>query len=451
MNSESKLLYFMKRTNSNRLCISTKLSKDILFHAHDANAHDKIHQLYDFLRRSIFMINMKKKITRYVTTCSFCQILKSSNQKSYEELQFISIFQKFLFEMSLNFVVELFMIIKKNNAFLTIIDRFSKYVKLISKTKSFSTTIWVKRYWKSVYKFWKISHRIMFDRDSKFTSKLWRKLFNKCDVKLNFITTYHFSANDQTKKFNQFVKIAFRRLLIKQYEKFWNNLLANVKLFLNTSTNASSEISSFEMLYDVKFKISLLKFITTKSNVNVKNFLKHKNWIRQNIMNFLRLIQTRMTMIFDVKHKFSRFERKIFLKVTKSEKSKYHVFNQSLLSSKKSKSFKIVRKINSLIYELELSNFMKNHSIIFVIHLKQVKKNSFKRTIFTTSSSLIKNDEKVFVIKKILKKRILNDTKKLLIKWKKWNEFTWKSKNTMTRIVSKIIKEFRQKKKISRF
>jgi hypothetical protein len=193
-------------------------------------------------------------------------------------------------------------------------------------------------------------------------------------------------------------------------------LFANVELFLNTSATASSEISSFEMLYDVKFKILLLKLIITKSNVDVQNFLKQKNQIRQNIMNSLRLSQTRMTMIFDVKHKSFRFKRKMFLKMTKSKKSEYHVFNQSSLSSKKLKSFKIVRKMNSLIYELELSNFMKNHFIIFVIHLKQVKKNSFERKIFTTSSSLIENDEEVFVIERILKKIILNDKKKLLIK-----------------------------------
>ncbi len=285
----------------------------------------------------------------------------------------------------------------------------------------------------------------------KFTSEFWRKLFNKCDVKLNFITTYHSSANDQAKWFNQIVKIAFRCLLMRQYEKFFNNLLANVELFLNTSTNASSKISSFEVLYDVKSKISLLKLITAESNVDVKNFLKQRNRIRQDIMNSLRLIQTRMTMIFDVKHKFFRLERKIFVKMTKSEKSEYHVLNQSSLFSKKLRSFKIVRKMNSLAYELKLSDFMKNHSIISVIHLKQIKKNSFERTIFTISSSLIENDEEVFVIEKILKKRTLNDTKKFLIKWKEWDELTWKSENTMIKDVSKMIKKFRQKKKTSRF
>ncbi len=247
------------------------------------------------------------------------------------------------------------------------------------------------------------------------------------------------------------MKIALRCLLMRQYEKFWNNLLANVELFLNTSANASSEISSFEMLYDVKFKISLLKLITAESNVDVKNFLKQRNRIRQNIMNFLRLTQARMTMIFDVKHRFFRFERKIFLKVTKSEKSEYHVLNQSSLFSKKLRSFKIVRKMNSLTYELELSDFMKNHSIIFVIHLKQAKKNSFERTIFKISSSLTENDEEVFVIERILKKRTLNNTKKFLIKWKEWDELTWESKNTMTKDVSKMIKKFRQKRKTSRF
>ncbi len=94
----------------------------------------------------------------------------------------------------------------------------------------------------------------------------------------------------------------------------------------------------------------------------------------------------------------------------------YHVLNQSFLSSKKLKSFKIIRKMSSLAYELKLSDFMKNHSIISVIHLKQAKKDSFERTVLTTSSSLTENDEKMFVIEKILKKRSLNNTNELLVK-----------------------------------
>jgi hypothetical protein len=150
-----------------------------------------------------------------------------------------------------------------------------------------------------------------------------------------------------------------------------------------------------------------------------------------------------MTIIFDVKHKSFRLEKKMFLKMTKLKKSEYHVLNQSFLSSKKLRSFKIIRKMSSLIYELELSDFMKNHSIISIIHLKQAKKNSFERTVFTTSSSLTENDEKVFVMKKILKKRSVNDTNELLIKWKDWEKSTWKSEKIIQTNVSKMIKKFR--------
>ncbi len=443
LNLESNFLYFIEITSSDRLCIFEKLSKNILFHAHDRNAHDEIHRIYDFLRKSAFISKMKKRVKKYVTACSSCQIFKDSIKKSYEKLQFISFFQEFFFEMSLNFIVELLMIIKKNNAFLTITNRFSKYVKLISKIENFSAAAWVERYWKFVYRFWEVFHRIVFNKDSKFTFECWRELFVKCDVKLNFITTYHSFVDEQAKRSNQIVKNVLRCLLIKQYEKCWNNLLSNVELSLNTSANAFSEISSFEILYDVLSKISLLKSITAESNVDAKNFLKQRNRIRQDIMNFLRLAQTRMTIIFDVKHKSFRFKKKMFLKMTKLRKSEYHVFNQSFLSSKKLRSFKIIHKMNSLVYELKLSNFMKNHSIISIIHLKQVKKNSFERTVFTTSSSLTENDEKMFVIEKILKKRSLNDTNELLIKWKDWKKSTWKSEKIIQTNVSKMIKKFR--------
>jgi hypothetical protein len=255
LNLESKLLYLIEITSSDRLCIFEKLNKDILFHAHDRNAHVEIHRIYDFLRRSAFISEMRKRVKEYVTACSSCQIFKDSIQKSYEKLQFISISQEFLFEMSLNFIVNLLMIIKENNAFLTITNRFSKYVKLISETENSSAAAWVERYWEFVYRSWEVSHRIVFDRDSKFTFEFWRELFVKCDVKLSFITTYHSFVDEQAKRSNQIVKNALRCLLIRQYEECWDNLLSNVELSLNTSASAFSGISSFEILYGVRLAV----------------------------------------------------------------------------------------------------------------------------------------------------------------------------------------------------
>jgi hypothetical protein len=69
-----------------------------------------------------------------------------------------------------------------------------------------------------------------------------------------------------------------------------------VELSLNTSANAFSEISPFEVLYGVKPKIPLLEPVTAGSNIDAKNFLEQKNRIRQDTMDSLRLAQTRMAL-----------------------------------------------------------------------------------------------------------------------------------------------------------
>ncbi len=185
---------------------------------------------------------------------------------------------------------------KGNNALLTVTDRFFKYVKLVPGTENSSAKTWAERYWETMYRFWGVPHHIVSDRDPKFTSEFWRELFAKCGVKLNFITTYHPSADGQAERFNQIVETTLRCLLIEQYEESWNNLLTDVELSLNTSANAFSEISPFEVLYGVKPKIPLLEPVTAGSNIDAKNFLEQKNRIRQDTMDSLRLAQTRMAL-----------------------------------------------------------------------------------------------------------------------------------------------------------
>ena len=50
--------------------------------------------------------------------------------------------------------------------------------------------------------------------------------------------------------------------------------------------------------------------------------------------------------------------------------SEYYLFETFNLFIKKINSFKILKKIKSLVYKLKLSTFIKIHSIILIIHLK---------------------------------------------------------------------------------
>ena len=87
--------------------------------------------------KSVFISKMKMLINDYVISCSICQLFKSSKQFSYEKLKSISLSNESLPELNFNFIVELSMISNKNNVILTITNRFSKYVKTVSKKKTF--------------------------------------------------------------------------------------------------------------------------------------------------------------------------------------------------------------------------------------------------------------------------------------------------------------------------
>lgn len=47
---------------------------------------------------------------------------------------------------------------------------------------------------------------IVFDRDSKITSKLWKALFGGMGMKLNFSTTYHPQNDAYTERTNQILE-----------------------------------------------------------------------------------------------------------------------------------------------------------------------------------------------------------------------------------------------------
>ena len=143
---DSKLFYFKIKFNFDRFCISETCQKRMLQYVHDEHVHVDIKRIYNFFFRSIFMSKMKKTITKYVIVCFQCQFSKSSKLTFYEKFQFIEMFSEFLTKLNLNFVVALSMIFEKSNVIFTIIDRFFKWIKIVSESKTMFVEKWKKLY-----------------------------------------------------------------------------------------------------------------------------------------------------------------------------------------------------------------------------------------------------------------------------------------------------------------
>ena len=99
--------------------------------AHDNHAHEDIHRILNRIKASTYFSKMRKKILVYVESCLVYQLFKFNRKSLYKQLNFIKITIQLLAKLNMNFIVEFFMILAEYNSFLTIIDRFSKYVRLI--------------------------------------------------------------------------------------------------------------------------------------------------------------------------------------------------------------------------------------------------------------------------------------------------------------------------------
>ena len=195
-NFNSELFYLINQLNSNRICISASMKRRVIKYAHDNHAYDDFYKIIDRFKQTTSFSKMRIKINRYIKNYSTCQLLKSIKKSFYEQLHFIKIIAKSFIKLSMNFIVALLMIIYEHNALLTIIDRFFKYIRFISSRKDWKTSKWVKIYYEHVYRHWDLSNRIVFNRNLKFTNDFWTMLFEKSEIKLDFIIAFHSFAND---------------------------------------------------------------------------------------------------------------------------------------------------------------------------------------------------------------------------------------------------------------
>ena len=443
MNSITNLLYLKSKSNFDKLCISKFNQKRILQYAHDKHVHKEVHRIYELLRRSIFISRMRLLVKKYVITCSVCQFFKSSRQFSYEQLNFIEFFKESLSKLNLNFMMTLSLILKNHNAIMSIIDCFSKYIKMISEEETFFVKKWRTLYWQWIFKNWRIFVKLINDRDTKFDFDFWRIVFQLQKALLKMTIAYYLSTDKQIEKSNQFIEIYLRCLLIDNHKMRWNEFLFHIEYALNIVFNAFIEIFSFQVLYKVQSKNSLFMIVQKDLNQEEMKFLKKKRRLRTNVIDVIKLTQVKMTIQFDKKHRLSNLQDKVYVKLVKKDHMKYHVSLSSSLTIKKLKLYFIKRKINFLIYEIDLSFNMKIHFVISIVHLKQVKKNIFNKNSFQKiSKSIIMNDHEKYVIKKIVKIEIRDNVSNYIVKWKEYAEKTWKLEKKFQADVFDMIDKF---------
>ncbi len=224
----------------------------------------------------------------------------------------------------------------------------------------------------------------MSDRDTQFIFNVWKHMCKmlKIDAKLSMM--YHSKIKDQIKRINAVMK-HYLWVFINYMQNDWAKWLSEVEFVVN---NASSLItlasfflinSSQNLHLDFKLSESLFKNLTFQAwnkLINVKEFIKKMKKLIKHLRDEMLIAQ----IIYEFHVNLSCcscfkyfIEDEVWLNARNLSIARFTV----KLDDHNVDFFKIkhVFKNNSLVIELNLSIFMKIHSIFHVILLNHITNN----------------------------------------------------------------------------
>ncbi len=214
----TRLIWFEPRIISQRICILSICVLNILTTAHEQD-HSRFDVCFEIIIRFWYIKELIKALCQYIKHCSQCLAIQTRRHKSYENLQSIHSFFVLFHTITMNFVLELSKIKKKTNCVLSIIDKFTKQIMLISEKFIYKTENWtIQLLKKSQRRNWDISKVIISDKNRKFLSNLWRTLFIRLRIFMLYFTAYHSQTNEASERTNQTLKIALKYYIQKMLD-----------------------------------------------------------------------------------------------------------------------------------------------------------------------------------------------------------------------------------------
>ena len=342
-----------------RLCISASVKKKIFNLAHDQNQHSGATRCFHRIRESIFILRLSKKLRIYIDHCSQCQLNQTKRHKIYEELMFIISSAISFHTMTMNFIMT---ISNDFDTLLIIICKFSKRLIIIAEKSTYFAKNWAIKVMNRLLTVdWDISTVIISNRNSKFLSEFWNTIFRKLEVSLLTFIVYHAQTNEQFERSNQIVEIAIRFLTSNNPDIKIVSALSTIQSQFNNSLNAFTDLSSNEIIYGFRVRdiISALNQMQDESITN-----KRKEY-QTEASDAIAFVNVKMKVYYDVRHKSLLLNSgdRAFFRFNKSYKLSNH---HRKFFQQRCEFFFIKRRIERLVYELELFFTWRIHSIISI-------------------------------------------------------------------------------------
>ncbi|GJP58450.1 hypothetical protein CLOP_g25093 [Closterium sp. NIES-67] len=163
----------------------------------------RIRQNHEDVAANYYWPNMADDVRKYVSSCTVCQIMKSSHQRAAGLLQPLDPPERPWQHITIDYVTGLTAGPSGNDAILVVVDRLTKMAHFISCKQKITAEQTAQLFILNAIRLHGLPTAIILYRDPKFTSNFWRHLWDQFGTKLQFSSAYHLQTDRQTERVNQ--------------------------------------------------------------------------------------------------------------------------------------------------------------------------------------------------------------------------------------------------------
>lgn len=341
------------------------------FHQSASGGHSGYYRTYRRLAANLYWPGMISAVQQFVRSCDICQRCKASSSAPGGLLQPLPIPNAIWEDISMDFIVGLPKS-KGYDAILVVVDRLSKYGHFILLKHPYTARSIAEIFVREVVRHHGIPKSIVSDRDPLFLSSFWREIFRSQGTQLNMSSAYHPETDGQTEVINRCLESYLRCFAVDQ-PRTWAMWIPWAEFWYNTTFHVSTGKSPFEVVYGRK-PPSILQFVPGEIRVQavLQELLDRDEAIRQ-LKIHLGQAQSTMKTNADKKRRDVNFQvgEWVYVKLKPYRQMSVVRRIHHKLAAKFFGPFKILDKVGSVAYKLELPPTSKIHPVFHVSLLKK--------------------------------------------------------------------------------
>jgi hypothetical protein len=325
-----------------------------------------------------------------------------------------------------------------------VVDRLTKFAHFFAIAIDFSVAQVADLFFREIFRLHGLPKTIVSDRDSRFMSTFWQKLFRLVGTDLTPSTSYHPQTNGQTEIVNKWVE-GYLKNYVAGKQKAWVRWLHLGEYCYNTTHHMSIGMTPFKALYSYDpLSFVEIAFGDSKSSM-VQDWVQQSQDILRELKDHLQRAQNQQKVQVD-RHKVERtFEVSdlVYLRLQPYRQASIKRSGAEKLQPRFFGPYRISRRVGVMAYELELPQSNRIHNVFHVSCLKRaIGQHIIPLDVLPPLDEegqlVLMSEEILEVREKKLRRRSI---KEYLVKWKDLpiEDATWESEQVLQKMGSELL------------